>query len=89
MQVPRITVSIVSHRQNALVNELLGDLARHCAEDIPIVLTENVPDAVLFSPGPLADRTQIIRNLSLEVSWRTTAAARRGSASASKMCGSG
>ena len=63
MPVPRVTISIVSHRQNALVNELLGDLARHCAEDIPIVLTENVPDAVSFSPGPLADRTQIIRNL--------------------------
>lgn len=59
---PRVTVSIVSHRQNALVNGLLGDLARHCGEDIPVVLTENVPDAVSFATGPFADRIQVIRN---------------------------
>jgi N-acetylglucosaminyl-diphospho-decaprenol L-rhamnosyltransferase len=62
MPSPRITVSIVSHRQNALVNGLLGDLARHCAEDILIVLTENVPDPVPFATGPFADRTQIVTN---------------------------
>lgn len=62
MPAPRITLSIVSHRQNALVNGLLGDLAAHCAEDIPIVLTENVPDGVAFAAGGLAGRMQIIRN---------------------------
>jgi N-acetylglucosaminyl-diphospho-decaprenol L-rhamnosyltransferase len=62
MPAPHITVSIVSHRQNSLVNELLGDLARHCAGDIPIVLTENVPDAVSLATEPFADRMQLIRN---------------------------
>ena len=62
MPAPRVTVSIVSHGQNALVNELLGDLARHCAEDIPIVLTENLPDAVSLATEPIAERVHIIRN---------------------------
>jgi hypothetical protein len=59
---PRVTVSIVSHRQNALVNALLGDLARHCGEDIPIVLTENVPDTVSFATELFADRIDVISN---------------------------
>lgn len=47
-----ITVSVVSHRQNALVNQLLEDLQRHCADRVALVLTENVPD-----PTPLATST--------------------------------
>ena len=39
-----ITVSVVSHRQNALVNQLLADLARVCPERVTLVITENVPD---------------------------------------------
>jgi hypothetical protein len=62
MPVPRVTVSIVSHRQNALVNDLLGDLARQCGEDILIELTENVPDAVSLAAGPLAGKVQVVRN---------------------------
>jgi GT2 family glycosyltransferase len=46
-----ITVSIVSHRQNALVNELLGDLWRHCGLSLRVVLTENVPGEVPFAAG--------------------------------------
>src|SRR5262245_9985444 len=45
MTSPLITVSVVSHAQNALVNLLLPDLARHCAGTVALVLTENVPDA--------------------------------------------
>lgn len=59
---PRVTVSIVSHRQNAMVNGLLVDLADRCGEDILIVLTENVPDVVSLSPGRLANRLQVVRN---------------------------
>lgn len=44
-----ITLSIVSHRQNALVNQLLEDIQRHCADCVALVLTENVSD-----PLPLA-----------------------------------
>jgi len=41
-----ITLSIVSHRQNALVNPLLEDLERHCRTPLRIVLTQNVPDDI-------------------------------------------
>jgi len=41
-----ITLSIVSHRQNALVNLLLEDLQRHCRTPLRIVLTQNVPDDI-------------------------------------------
>jgi GT2 family glycosyltransferase len=46
-----ITVSIVSHRQNALVNRVLDDIARVCADRVAIVLTENVSDAVELVGG--------------------------------------
>ncbi len=51
MTVPvrNITLSIVSHGQNALVNQLLDDIQRHCADRVALVLTENIPD-----PAPLA-----------------------------------
>jgi N-acetylglucosaminyl-diphospho-decaprenol L-rhamnosyltransferase len=39
-----ITLSVVSHGQNALVNQLLGDLARLARPDLSIVVTQNVPD---------------------------------------------
>ena len=43
---PSITVSVVSHRQNALVNTFLGDVARLAGNDISIVVTENVSDEI-------------------------------------------
>ena len=46
MSDPAITLSIVSHRQNALVNLLLEDLERHCRTPLRIILTQNVPDEV-------------------------------------------
>ena len=49
MGAPNITLSIVSHGQNALVNQLLEDIQRHCADRVALVLTENIPD-----PTPLA-----------------------------------
>lgn len=53
----RITLSVVSHRQNALVNQLLADLARVCAEPLAIVVTENVPDEVTVSVSAPIERT--------------------------------
>jgi N-acetylglucosaminyl-diphospho-decaprenol L-rhamnosyltransferase len=44
-----VTLSIVSHGQNTLVNQLLEDIQRHCADRVALVLTENIPD-----PTPLA-----------------------------------
>jgi GT2 family glycosyltransferase len=54
-----ITVSVVSHRQNALVNQVVADLHRHCADGIHIVITENVPDGTPFRAHGATD---IIRN---------------------------
>lgn len=39
-----ITLSVVSHGQNALVNQLLGDVRQHCADRVALVLTENIAD---------------------------------------------
>jgi GT2 family glycosyltransferase len=58
---PGITVSVVSHGQNALVNRLLSDLAEHCASRLEVILTQNI-----FDPVPLdaaqAHRFEIITN---------------------------
>jgi GT2 family glycosyltransferase len=52
----RVTLSVVSHRQNALVNQLLADLARVCAEPPALVVTENVPDGVAIEAPAAAER---------------------------------
>jgi len=44
-----ITLSVVSHGQNALVNQLLEDVQRVCADRVALVVTENVPDEVAIS----------------------------------------
>ena len=49
-----ITLSIVSHGQNALVNQLLGDIRRHCADRVALILTENIPDATPLAASDLA-----------------------------------
>ncbi|MGH9307768.1 MAG: glycosyltransferase [Vicinamibacterales bacterium] len=41
---PEITLSVVSHAQNTLTNQLLDDLEQHCRERVVVVVTENVPD---------------------------------------------
>ena len=38
-----VSVSIVSHRQGHMVNELLGDISRHCPA-IEVLVTTNVPE---------------------------------------------
>lgn len=58
---PTATVSIVSHAQNSLVNQLLRDLVAHGASGLPIVVTENVPDAVALDV-PAGIRVERIRN---------------------------
>jgi GT2 family glycosyltransferase len=44
----QITVSVVSHGQNALINGLLQDLKEHCGA-IELVITENIPDSTPLS----------------------------------------
>jgi GT2 family glycosyltransferase len=53
---------VVSHRQNALVNQLLEDVRRVCADRVAVVLTQNLPDPVPFETGNLACPTEIIVN---------------------------
>ncbi len=62
MPVPRVTVSVVSHRQNALVNTFLDDLARLCGKDISIVVTENVLDEVSLAIEGAACPFELIVN---------------------------
>jgi hypothetical protein len=57
-----ITLSVVSHGQNALVNQLLGDVQRVCADRVSLVLTQNVPDPVPLAAGNLACPVQIVVN---------------------------
>lgn len=57
-----VTLSIVSHGQNALVNHLLGDVQRVCADRVTLVLTQNIPDPVPFATENLQCPAQIIVN---------------------------
>jgi N-acetylglucosaminyl-diphospho-decaprenol L-rhamnosyltransferase len=57
-----LTLSIVSHRQNALVNELLADIERHCASRVTVVLTENLPDSTALATGRLSCPVEVITN---------------------------
>jgi GT2 family glycosyltransferase len=57
-----ITVSVVSHRQNALVNALLGDLARWLGAGDTVVLTENVADEIALSSSALPCPVSVLRN---------------------------
>ncbi|MEO8145275.1 MAG: glycosyltransferase family 2 protein [Betaproteobacteria bacterium] len=61
-----ITVSIVSHRQNALVNDLLEDVRRVCADRIALVLTQNAPDSVPLATGDLTCPVEVISNTSVK-----------------------
>jgi hypothetical protein len=58
---PRITLSVVSHRQNALVNGLVADLAR-CGEELALVVTENVRDETPLATAAFKGPLEIVRN---------------------------
>jgi hypothetical protein len=59
-----VTLSIVSHRHNAMIKNLLGDIERHCDGKIFLILTENVPDPVLISTENLSYPIEKIVNAS-------------------------
>lgn len=59
---PSITLSVVSHGQNALVNQLLEDLRRSCAENIALVLTQNLPDPVVLDTARFTGPIEVIEN---------------------------
>ncbi len=62
MLADRITVSIVSHGQGALVIDLLRDLERFCQADIEVILTLNFPEDLAFGADAFAFPVQVIRN---------------------------
>jgi GT2 family glycosyltransferase len=61
MHAPRITLSVVSHRQNELVNGLVADLARG-DEELALVITENVPDETALVTAPFMGPLHVVRN---------------------------
>jgi hypothetical protein len=57
-----ITVSVVSHGQNALVKALLGDLARWLGAGDAVLLTENIPDDNALTSAMLPCAMRVLRN---------------------------
>jgi len=53
---------VVSHGQNALVNELLADLGQHCRRQISLVLTQNASDSVTLAVDQSHCPTELILN---------------------------
>lgn len=62
MPTPEITISVVSHRQNALVNQLLRDISHCCAQRIALIVTENVPDTEALEVDLLPCPVTVITN---------------------------
>lgn len=62
-QIPEISISIVSHCQAALVQNLLADIERYCSkESIEVILTLNINETLLFEASEFSFSIQIIRN---------------------------
>ena len=57
-----ITLSVVSHGQNALVNPLLEDIDARCADRVALVLTENIADPTALRLEGLSCPTERIVN---------------------------
>lgn len=58
-----ISISVVSHRQFALVAELLDDLREHCSADIvEVILTINIDEPVSLTQENLPFSVLILRN---------------------------
>lgn len=58
----KLSISIVSHRQAALVAELLQDLGRLAPTDTEVILTMNVPEALDFSASVYPFTVKVINN---------------------------
>jgi GT2 family glycosyltransferase len=61
---PPVTVSVVSHGQNALVNGLLDDLERLCPPGLSVLVTENVHDPVPLAVDRLRHPVRVFTNTS-------------------------
>lgn len=59
---PNITLSIVSHQQQALVNQLLDDLDKYAIKNINVILTLNIEESISFDITRYHFPIKIIRN---------------------------
>lgn len=59
---PRVSVSVVSHGQGALVEHLLRDLAAHVKTPFELILTRNLPEALPFDPSAFGFPIRVIDN---------------------------
>ena len=59
---PTITVSVVSHGQNILVNRLLADLTEHCQSGLHVMVTENIQDPVPLNIVQGVHRFEVVQN---------------------------
>lgn len=59
---PRVSISVVSHRQAALVEKLLDDLDRRCATEFEVLLTINLPETLPFALDRYRFPVRLIEN---------------------------
>jgi N-acetylglucosaminyl-diphospho-decaprenol L-rhamnosyltransferase len=57
-----ITISVVSHRQNALVNGFIEDVVRHCGKQVELLVTQNAPDPEPIALSGIPCRIEVLRN---------------------------
>lgn len=59
-----ISISIVSHGQIGLIEQLLHDIGEHCrAAPIELILTLNLEETLPFTPGSFTFPIKVVRNL--------------------------
>ena len=62
-QPPKISISVVSHKQADLVSLLLSDIELHCSEDsIELILTLNLEEELPFTPDNFSFPIRMIHN---------------------------
>lgn len=63
VMMPNVTISIVSHRQFALVAELLADIEHYCKQDVAeVILTLNLPEDLPLPEHGYSFPLRIINN---------------------------
>lgn len=58
----KLSISIVSHYQGALVADLLSDLGTHCAIPIEVILTINAPEVLPFDATAFSFPVTVLKN---------------------------
>jgi N-acetylglucosaminyl-diphospho-decaprenol L-rhamnosyltransferase len=58
----KLSISIVSHCQGALVADLLSDLGTHCAIPIEVILTINAPEELPFDATAFSFPVRVLKN---------------------------